>query len=1109
MGLIGLDLEKIFNIKPQEFRFVKLLFLHNFFQGIALSLFFTAANAIFLANYDVSYLPYVYILSGFVLMFTGAGYSWLQNKLSVKRLLQSVLVILFVSVFLMRMGLAFTQHVWIAFFIMIWYRVISLLSNLEFWGLSSMMMDVRQSKRLFGIVSAGEVTAKLLGYLSVPALIALTGINNLVIIAAFSFLITLYFLNKLIVRMPVSSFNPKDIRTENGSKENMIVRYFKSDFIILLSILSFIAVMAFTFIDFSFLYQVKLKYTTDEQLAYFFGLFYGFNKGVVFFVKMFLSGRLIERLGIKNALLFIPSIFIMIILGIIFYNFLVGEASIIFYMFILLMFISETLRYSLHEPVFFSLFQPLEKKIRLFGHIIVNGFLNPIALTIGGLILLIIIRISGIIQLSKVSYILFFLLLLWVLIVILTNRQYIIVLKDAVKKRFFEGSEIPVKGKVIHDILFHRLESDYPEEVIYSAELLYKMDKQADLIPITKKLLKHPNTEVKIYALKKIEEKKLRELSGVVLDIINNIGPLKLKEPAIRAFCMVDDAPVEKILNYLETSDIHIRKGAITGLLKSGGLEAVVLSGQQLLNLIQSDDVDDKIIATEIIGDLGIKNFYKPILDFFDHKNEELKKNAIIAAGKIRNPRFIPLLIDLLTDKNYHQYASIALTTYGTEAVEHISTEIKHEKQIEEIRLIRYCQICGKIGGKKAHEVLLGLMDYPRQKIQNEVLFSLRQAGYIGSGGNNTIRDKLEKEFENTYWLYTSIVHLKETKIDNDWLIHALELELDQSKENIFNILSFLYDSHTIFKAKEGLSAEAGEKKANALEIIDNLISKRLSVKLSLIFEEGEIRDKVKKLAHYYKTEINHTEDILSRILSEKDKRFNTWTQVAAMTAILSSKSSTLITLLLPYLKSDKKILKETAKDTINKVVELESGEPESNQLLLFKQNQIGNIMHSVEETRTLLDIEKVIILKSTDLFSETPETILVDIAGIVKEERIEAGTTLFHKGDKGSSMYIINEGEIKIHDGDYTFAVLKNRDFFGEFALLDVEPRSASASALKDTLLLRLDQADFYDLMSERMEVAKGIMIVLTRRLRRQNETITKLKSQVSVSTSPSSSDE
>jgi CRP-like cAMP-binding protein len=58
-------------------------------------------------------------------------------------------------------------------------------------------------------------------------------------------------------------------------------------------------------------------------------------------------------------------------------------------------------------------------------------------------------------------------------------------------------------------------------------------------------------------------------------------------------------------------------------------------------------------------------------------------------------------------------------------------------------------------------------------------------------------------------------------------------------------------------------------------------------------------------------------------------------------------------------------------------------------------------------------------------------------------------------------------------------------RDVFGEMALLDPEPRSATVTAVEDTALLRLDQASFQELLEERSEVARSIIKVLTRRLR------------------------
>ncbi len=150
-----------------------------------------------------------------------------------------------------------------------------------------------------------------------------------------------------------------------------------------------------------------------------------------------------------------------------------------------------------------------------------------------------------------------------------------------------------------------------------------------------------------------------------------------------------------------------------------------------------------------------------------------------------------------------------------------------------------------------------------------------------------------------------------------------------------------------------------------------------------------------------------------------------------------------------------------------------------------------------------LLEIEKVLILRRTSMFGHTPESVLADLAGIIQEERVPAGTTVFEMGDLGQCMYIIYEGEVRIHAGSTELARLGNRDFFGELALLDPEPRSASATTLADTFLLRIDQQAFFELIDERPEVGKGILKVLCQRLRRQNNLIRELKPRQAVSVS------
>lgn len=132
-----------------------------------------------------------------------------------------------------------------------------------------------------------------------------------------------------------------------------------------------------------------------------------------------------------------------------------------------------------------------------------------------------------------------------------------------------------------------------------------------------------------------------------------------------------------------------------------------------------------------------------------------------------------------------------------------------------------------------------------------------------------------------------------------------------------------------------------------------------------------------------------------------------------------------------------------------------------------------------------LLTIEKVIILKTTSIFSGTPDPLLAEVATILKEPSFKAGETIFLKNDPGRSMFIIIDGRVRVHDGDRTIATLGPRDVFGELAALDPEPRLATVTAEEDMRLFELEQDTLYDLMEENIDVARGIIHVLCQRLR------------------------
>jgi CRP-like cAMP-binding protein len=136
-----------------------------------------------------------------------------------------------------------------------------------------------------------------------------------------------------------------------------------------------------------------------------------------------------------------------------------------------------------------------------------------------------------------------------------------------------------------------------------------------------------------------------------------------------------------------------------------------------------------------------------------------------------------------------------------------------------------------------------------------------------------------------------------------------------------------------------------------------------------------------------------------------------------------------------------------------------------------------------------LSTVEKVLFLKSVDLFSRIPGEELAQVAGIAQEIHFDSGELIIQEGEMGDSMYLIIEGKVAIHRTDQQIAELGERESVGEMAILDQDPRSASVSALSDVTCLKVEREDFYELMSEKSEIAYGVIRMLTHRLREANQ--------------------
>lgn len=160
--------------------------------------------------------------------------------------------------------------------------------------------------------------------------------------------------------------------------------------------------------------------------------------------------------------------------------------------------------------------------------------------------------------------------------------------------------------------------------------------------------------------------------------------------------------------------------------------------------------------------------------------------------------------------------------------------------------------------------------------------------------------------------------------------------------------------------------------------------------------------------------------------------------------------------------------------------------------VLVYFHNEVILLSHSNSNNspsnKTILNM-----LKKVPLFSEVSPDGLQEILNKISFTRLAPEQILFREGDVGTSMYIIVQGKIKIFNtsskGDEkTIAIFKSGDSFGELALIDGEPRSASAKALSFCELIKLDSFSFHELLQENYYMARAIMIELSKRIRKTN---------------------
>ena len=828
-------------------------------------------------NYDTSDLPYIYILASIVSVVIGYFYNILENNFNIKKLLSITLFLILLIVLFFFISITVFKIKILYMWIMVFKDVLWIFVGIEFGILTGMIFNIRQGKRLFGLLVSGEIIAGIIGGLSIGFIIELTDTINLLVISSLALVVSFLLLLKILNEFS-DRFVEEEENNENNSEPISYKEILKNRYYVLFFAISVLSFFVFYFIDYIFYYEVENHFKSEKEMASFFGIFFALLNIVNLCSSLFVSGAVLSRFGIIFGLLSIPLMSIFGV-GIVL---ILSSVSLIFICIIAIKLLDEVIDISILNPTFKVLYQPIPVEDRVKVLAFRETIIEPVAMGLVGVVLLFFTSFSGI---ELILYLIVLFSALWLYYAKELKNEYVKSLENVVGKRKYFTDEILFSG-VSNELLLKGLSSENEIEILYYLNLLEKFNYN-DLDEVILKLISHDSMRVRKAALEKLNKFNLIES----LDILNTQLSLEKNGEVFKLLLITyskigKERVYETLLEYINNENGLIQEGAIVGLYKYCGDTAKVKAMSVLEDLFNSESTSEQIKALNILSEIGIEEFEKPFNKCLKSDTFEIRKLAIEIVSKLKLEKFIPMIYDSINDPKYKKITVFCLSEFGDTILDTVKNIFNDTHDLE--NKITLIEILGHMKSESANDFLFELVK--ESLLTDAVLKALFKADY-------TIESE-EKLYNLLEFVIKSILSdllvlnsFNINKYSNTYLVFR-EL-VDIKINNIFLILGFKYSKKVLSQVKN-FTNTSSDVKAYTIELIDNLLPVKLNSIVLPILDEGSVSKKLSKYNDGFKPDeisekqffnlINNSENFLSilkisllyEIGKNKDHDYNT-----------------------------------------------------------------------------------------------------------------------------------------------------------------------------------------------------------------------------------------
>jgi hypothetical protein len=283
---------------------------------------------------------------------------------------------------------------------------------------------------------------------------------------------------------------------------------------------------------------------------------------------------------------------------------------------------------------------------------------------------------------------------------------------------------------------------------------------------------------------------------------------------------------------------------------------------------------------------------------------------------------------------------------------------------------------------------------------------------------------------------------------------------------NVFGLLQLSECPEDVRAAQRSLLSNQPRLRARSLEYLDNTLSGSVRRDVFAVIDDAPPEDKLKRAEQFFGLSVQSPEDTIERLI-----RIDPWHDPSAIGIVLAALYSVWsegMSSLFPVVRSlaefsEDEMVRETAEWVSRRVAD---GPLARGVLARRGDSDMG----------PMAQIEMMVFLQGVDLFAHCNAEEVLRLAAIASEQSYDKGSVIFRRDDPADSLYCVVEGRVGLDVNGDAGPVIGANGRFGVLDILSGRTRLAEATALTDVRLLVVEAEDFFDLLSNNIEIVRAL---------------------------------